>query len=233
MEAAPCLHGGGEALQASGVLILDIMDHWETIKEIRSCPARHEPLPSNRRYKATIDTVYGKLASRFGSSLSMDKLNAKFRADCLAFATEAILDDNGNLPQRMKAARDCCTLEMEMHYENLSDMSAKVKAYRKTRRILTDRELILHASKSIPCACLYEKRQLALRQPKTVTCLGCDEEKLRVDVRPCSRCLFALYCSKECQVKDWKNGHKQMCPIICRQNEKTNESSQVEGGEGN
>ena len=27
----------------------------------------------------------------------------------------------------------------------------------------------------------------------------------------CSRCKAAAYCSKDCQVKDWKAGHKQEC----------------------
>lgn len=27
----------------------------------------------------------------------------------------------------------------------------------------------------------------------------------------CSGCLSIFYCSRECQVKDWKNGHKNEC----------------------
>ena len=27
----------------------------------------------------------------------------------------------------------------------------------------------------------------------------------------CSRCQLALYCSKDCQKEDWKNGHKRIC----------------------
>ena len=27
----------------------------------------------------------------------------------------------------------------------------------------------------------------------------------------CSQCKAAAYCSKDCQVKDWKAGHKQAC----------------------
>ena len=27
----------------------------------------------------------------------------------------------------------------------------------------------------------------------------------------CSQCKAAVYCSRDCQVKDWKAGHKQAC----------------------
>lgn len=29
----------------------------------------------------------------------------------------------------------------------------------------------------------------------------------------CSRCKIAMYCSKDCQVKAWKSGHKRECAI--------------------
>lgn len=31
------------------------------------------------------------------------------------------------------------------------------------------------------------------------------------DIMQCSRCHAVLYCSKECQVYDWKRGHKKVC----------------------
>ena len=36
------------------------------------------------------------------------------------------------------------------------------------------------------------------------------------EFKTCSRCKKAIYCSKECQVAHWKNGHKQVCkPAVC------------------
>ncbi len=30
-------------------------------------------------------------------------------------------------------------------------------------------------------------------------------------LKKCARCLLPRYCSEECQVEDWKNGHKDFC----------------------
>ena len=41
-------------------------------------------------------------------------------------------------------------------------------------------------------------------------CGSCGYKK--IELTACSRCLTAYYCSKECQVKDWKEGHhKEDC----------------------
>lgn len=32
-----------------------------------------------------------------------------------------------------------------------------------------------------------------------------------VDLKLCGRCFIPLYCSKECQVSDWKTGHREVC----------------------
>ncbi len=37
------------------------------------------------------------------------------------------------------------------------------------------------------------------------------EEDIHVDVRKCAGCREAFYCSKVCQEKDWKQGHKNTC----------------------
>lgn len=33
-------------------------------------------------------------------------------------------------------------------------------------------------------------------------------------MKRCSRCKAKLYCSKECQIQDWKNGHKHYCKSV-------------------
>eukprot|EP01119_Soliformovum_irregulare_P013089 TRINITY_DN3456_c0_g1_i6.p1 TRINITY_DN3456_c0_g1~~TRINITY_DN3456_c0_g1_i6.p1 ORF type:complete len:1038 (+),score=135.30 TRINITY_DN3456_c0_g1_i6:30-3143(+) len=42
-------------------------------------------------------------------------------------------------------------------------------------------------------------------------CYITDQEKAMLR---CSRCQVVSYCSKECQTKDWKLGHKRSCPVI-------------------
>jgi hypothetical protein len=31
------------------------------------------------------------------------------------------------------------------------------------------------------------------------------------EFKSCARCRLKYYCSRKCQVKDWKNGHKEKC----------------------
>ena len=43
-------------------------------------------------------------------------------------------------------------------------------------------------------------------------CRYCDKyEQSPKEFAQCSRCKLAFYCSRECQVKDWKDGHKKLC----------------------
>jgi hypothetical protein len=46
------------------------------------------------------------------------------------------------------------------------------------------------------------------------TCSFCNEHYKRTALRKCAQCLGVLYCSRECQVKHWKDGHKQHCKEI-------------------
>jgi hypothetical protein len=44
-------------------------------------------------------------------------------------------------------------------------------------------------------------------------CFACDAKmgKDKPELLSCGGCNFAQYCSKECQVKDWRAEHKHMC----------------------
>ena len=37
------------------------------------------------------------------------------------------------------------------------------------------------------------------------------EKDIGKKLKNCARCKSAQYCSRECQVKDWKSGHKKLC----------------------
>ena len=42
--------------------------------------------------------------------------------------------------------------------------------------------------------------------------MGCGSgEPLYIRLRPCSRCKEVRYCNRECQLKHWKAGHKNVC----------------------
>ena len=48
-----------------------------------------------------------------------------------------------------------------------------------------------------------------IKSDRDKSCAVCDVKKATVSA--CVRCKAIWYCGKECQVKDWKNGHKHDC----------------------
>jgi hypothetical protein len=81
------------------------------------------------------------------------------------------------------------------------------------RKIGTDRGLVLFLSKQIPCSCLEEDKNNAKHAPKTGRCTYCNSEGPKLELKKCSQCKLAQYCSKECQVVDWRAGHKKDCEM--------------------
>jgi hypothetical protein len=75
----------------------------------------------------------------------------------------------------------------------------------------TDRELVLFLAKQIPCSCLDEDKKKAKQAPKTGCCIYCNCEVLKLELKTCSQCKMFKYCSKECQVADWRTTHKKEC----------------------
>ena len=67
------------------------------------------------------------------------------------------------------------------------------------------------------------ERELANTQPKAKPanechdrksmkqCHGCKGKHEESKLRKCSKCHKARYCSKPCQIKHWRNGHKLEC----------------------
>ena len=43
------------------------------------------------------------------------------------------------------------------------------------------------------------------------TCTGCRKLVAREDFQKCGGCYLARYCSKQCQLRDWRAGHKLAC----------------------
>ena len=50
-------------------------------------------------------------------------------------------------------------------------------------------------------------------------CSGC-KKFLDKDLKTCSKCKFAKYCSRACQTADWKNKHKKHCNEVVELNER-------------
>ena len=47
-----------------------------------------------------------------------------------------------------------------------------------------------------------------------IVCANCNKVQASTKFDFCSICKKVYYCSKECQVKDWKAGHKKQCAIL-------------------
>ena len=53
--------------------------------------------------------------------------------------------------------------------------------------------------------------------PIRATCWTCGKNK-NVDIKTCVRCKVARYCSKKCQLKNWKTSHKHVCKKWVKRN---------------
>jgi hypothetical protein len=87
------------------------------------------------------------------------------------------------------------------------------------QKMSTDREVVLFLSRQIPCSCLDENKKNAKQIPKTRWCQYCFKEDLKVELMKCSQCKLVGYCSKECQIEDWRRGHKSDCKQIASREE--------------
>lgn len=73
---------------------------------------------------------------------------------------------------------------------------------------------IKYLHKKLPCDCLKAVgRQLLSKQGKTFLCQNCEKRFPRTMQNDCSACACVSYCSKECQVANWKE-HKTMCKFV-------------------
>lgn len=51
-------------------------------------------------------------------------------------------------------------------------------------------------------------------EKEEIACNYCKKPQGTTKLDMCSACKKVYYCSKDCQVKDWKSGHKTQCPLL-------------------
>ena len=78
------------------------------------------------------------------------------------------------------------------------------------------RDALKFFRKRTSCKCL-KKMHLEARNtlPKLGACWNCDKEAERVSLSICSKCMVMQYCSRECQVANYKE-HKEYCDEYAR-----------------
>ena len=75
-----------------------------------------------------------------------------------------------------------------------------------------EREATRFFSKRIDCSCLKERYKHLKLQPRVDMCLHCKRIKERSELRVCSNCKIAAYCSEQCQRAAWPK-HKVKCNL--------------------
>jgi hypothetical protein len=137
---------------------------------------------------------------------------------CFACATDEVLKGNMSLSRRffllgsylatwLKLGKDVFLglLAESPKIQTMIDFSASIQKMR------TDRGLVLFLAEQIPCSCLDEDKKNAKQAPRTGRCWFCNSEDIKLEMKKCSQCKSAEYCSKECQLADWRGGHKKDC----------------------
>jgi hypothetical protein len=85
-------------------------------------------------------------------------------------------------------------------------------------KLSTKRGLVVFLAYTIPCCCLTN----CLREGATTTtrpsCWTCGQKYEKA--LKCSQCEIAMYCSKDCQTKDWRAGHKVDCKRLAKMEDK-------------
>jgi len=117
----------------------------------------------------------------------------------------------------LKLAKSIFVLE---HYDGGDSLVAVMNSRRLQSKMRdlnistsTRRDALKFYSKRVSCSCLKKMYQEARRtQPKMGRCRHCLEEKERVALSVCSRCMITQYCSRECQVAHWPE-HKRPCDM--------------------
>ncbi|KAL7492695.1 hypothetical protein ACHAWT_001833 [Skeletonema menzelii] len=59
------------------------------------------------------------------------------------------------------------------------------------------------------------------KNPQTISCWTSE------NLQACSRCRAVLYCSRECQIADWKRGHKNVCARLAKERKDKEKISQL------
>jgi hypothetical protein len=99
----------------------------------------------------------------------------------------------------------------DIRAESPNKQSMLLQISSRRRRKGTDCGLILFLAKQIPCSCLDEDKKNAKNAFKTERCSYCNDVDQNLELKKCNRYKSRRCSSKECQVADWKGGHKKDC----------------------
>jgi hypothetical protein len=93
------------------------------------------------------------------------------------------------------------------------------KLYKYIRDVHTERGIIncLARETSECCTCMQPKKEETRKMEKVGMCHGCKNIIPKEQLRFCTGCNFARFCSKECHRQEW-NDHKGYCKSLAKHN---------------
>ena len=83
----------------------------------------------------------------------------------------------------------------------------------KKDKITTKERMVIATKKLKPSNIVYKEAPYTYALKNNV-CHNCWKQKYAHELNRCTQCKFAWYCSKKCQLDDWKNGHSHRCKSI-------------------
>lgn len=113
--------------------------------------------------------------------------------------------------------RAAFTLATNLRYRYIPEKNGEApdidKISKYSRDIHTERGVAKTLAKEISCPCADDLLKISRKMKKVGKCFGCREEMDKDVLMECSKCRFARYCGRDCQVQDW-NEHKAVCKVI-------------------
>ena len=171
----------------------------------------------------SVDSFLDRLQTIHGAPILNNESYKSMTIDILTrIGTNMLLSDAEDTQRAIGASRMAKAIIILENYDGIYSLEAifhnrgvatKLRDYNDISSITGIRDALKFFSKRTSCSCLNEMHQEARRTlPKMGICYGCNEEKERVALSVCSRCMVTQYCSRECQVANWPK-HKADCEI--------------------
>ena len=214
MAGRSCYHGFNEASDAERQARFDKIQEWGGMMNA-SVDVNGR---SNRMECATKLSVY--MSNNF---MWFDKSMVKF---CYSEAAKGLLaredcDDEGMKAGLLEATRTMFLSGYQL--DGLLDTTDDEKYSSKKsaglhHKSMSEKILIKEVNKVIPCACLDDLGRRAKAMNRDLCCAKClkSESEKGSTLMKCSRCRTVKYCSRDCQVADWKV-HKRACSRIVQE----------------
>ncbi|KAJ3332971.1 hypothetical protein HDU76_012390 [Blyttiomyces sp. JEL0837] len=161
-------------------------------------------------------------------SKGIDKASAQRLRRAIQYETEMSeteRDQMINIDAEMVKLSDFLKMRMQMVWENLtnlerilerkSDTPAEIRAMNRVPNVAT----VVFPDRLVPreMVRVIHRRASAIRGGECDHCTGkpVNPSNTLVDLKRCSRCWMAYYCSTKCQKEAWKAGHKRYYRAPC------------------